>query len=272
MCPAFGCGAPRWPLAIMLSADRVPVKSSRSRRSGASGLSCPWPTGMGALQVFALSNFVARIAPRVQIPQAGGVARIRFVPRHHRPGDPRHLVGQRDRRDLHRSALHQLHQPWMARVAELLGAPDHRERSDDENWRRYRFPALLMLPSFSLPPVEFCLGTSPIQALRSRPERKTFGSGMLATRAVEMSGPTPGIASRLRLRLLRDARPDPPIHLQDLPLHQFELRCQRQQADSCLCRNDILIPLGDDLEQSLHTHCGRSRRRCRTRPGARGSS
>ena len=39
MCPAFGCGARRWPLAIVLSADRVPVKSPRSRRSGASGLS-----------------------------------------------------------------------------------------------------------------------------------------------------------------------------------------------------------------------------------------
>ena len=29
-----------------------------------------------------------------------------------------------------------------------------------------------------------------------------LGSGTLATKAVEMSGPTPGIASRLRLRLL----------------------------------------------------------------------
>jgi hypothetical protein len=30
ICPAFGCGALRWPLAIMLSADQVPVKTSQS--------------------------------------------------------------------------------------------------------------------------------------------------------------------------------------------------------------------------------------------------
>jgi len=30
ICPAFGCGTIRWPLAIMLSADQVPVKSKQS--------------------------------------------------------------------------------------------------------------------------------------------------------------------------------------------------------------------------------------------------
>ena len=76
MCPAFGCGTRRWPLAIMLSADRVPVKSSRSKRPGPSGVSrsldrLAWVRYRSA----ALSNFVARIAPRVQVPQAGSVAR-----------------------------------------------------------------------------------------------------------------------------------------------------------------------------------------------------
>jgi hypothetical protein len=70
------------------------------------------------------------------------------------------------------------------------------------NCRRYRFPALLMPPSFSLPPLEFFFGTNPIQALRSRPERKTPGSGMLAANAVATNGPTPGIPSSLRLRSL----------------------------------------------------------------------
>src|SRR6266567_4937178 len=42
--------------------------------------------------------------------------------------------------------------------------------------RRYRSPRLLILPSFSLPPLEFCLGTSPIQAEKSRPDRKALGS------------------------------------------------------------------------------------------------
>ena len=51
---------------------------------------------------------------------------------HHGPGNPRHLVGECDGRDLYRSTLHQPHQPWMPGVAELLGAPDHGERSHDE--------------------------------------------------------------------------------------------------------------------------------------------
>ena len=76
MCPAFECGARRWPLAIMLSADRVPVKSSRSKRPGPSGVSrsvdrLAWVRYWSA----ALSNVVTQIAPRVQIPQAGSVAR-----------------------------------------------------------------------------------------------------------------------------------------------------------------------------------------------------
>jgi hypothetical protein len=36
----------------------------------------------------------------------------------------------------------------------------------------------------SLPPLECCFGTSPIQAEKSRPDRNTFGSAMLATSAV----------------------------------------------------------------------------------------
>src|SRR5262245_54011858 len=40
-----------------------------------------------------------------------------------------------------------------------------------------------MLPSLSLPPLECCFGTSPIQAEKSRPDRNTFGSAMLATSA-----------------------------------------------------------------------------------------
>src|SRR3981189_1497793 len=52
-----------------------------------------------------------------------------------------------------------------------------------------------MLPSLSLPPLECCFGTSPIQAEKFRPDRKAFGSATLATRAVAKAGPTPGISS-----------------------------------------------------------------------------
>ena len=50
-------------------------------------------------------------------------------------------------------------------------------------------------PSLSLPPLECCFGTSPIQAEKLRPDRKAFGSATLPTRAVASTGPTPGIAS-----------------------------------------------------------------------------
>src|SRR5258707_4587971 len=56
-----------------------------------------------------------------------------------------------------------------------------------------------MLPSLSLPPLEFCFGTSPIQAEKSRPDRNALGSATLATRQVASAGPTPGIASSVLL-------------------------------------------------------------------------
>src|SRR6266567_1926454 len=52
-----------------------------------------------------------------------------------------------------------------------------------------------ILPSLSLPPLECCFGTSPIQAEKFRPDRKAFGSATLAIRAVASAGPTPGISS-----------------------------------------------------------------------------
>jgi metallo-beta-lactamase superfamily protein len=56
-------------------------------------------------------------------------------------------------------------------------------------------PLSAMLPT--------AFGTSPIQAEKSRPDRKAFGSATLATRAVASAGPTPGISSS---RLLASAR------------------------------------------------------------------
>ena len=43
---------------------------------------------------------------------------------------------------------------------------------------------LVAFAKLSLPPLEFCFGTSPTQAEKSRPDRKAFGSAMLATRTV----------------------------------------------------------------------------------------
>jgi hypothetical protein len=61
--------------------------------------------------------------------------------------------------------------------------------SDSRPWR---------LPSLSLPPLEFCLGASPIQADSHRPDLKACGSATGATNALANSGPMPGISINLR--------------------------------------------------------------------------
>ena len=68
--------------------------------------------------------------------------------------------------------------------------------------RKYRFPCFEILPRRSLPPVECCLGTSPIQAARLRPDENSFQSTTSETRAVATMGPTPGICSSRRLSSL----------------------------------------------------------------------
>ena len=47
----------------------------------------------------------------------------------------------------------------------------------------------------ALPPVESSRGTSPIQAAKSRPDRKAFGSTTVAAMAVAPITPIPGMVS-----------------------------------------------------------------------------
>jgi len=61
--------------------------------------------------------------------------------------------------------------------------------------RKCRLPCFEIAPSRSLPPVECCLGTRPIQAARLRPDENAFQSPTSATMAVATIGPTPGISS-----------------------------------------------------------------------------
>ena len=76
-----------------------------------------------------------------------------------------------------------------------LGIADDGERAGREQAAQIAIASFANTPSLSLPPLEFCLGTSPIQAEKSLPDRNTFGSATLATRAVASAGPMPGIAS-----------------------------------------------------------------------------
>ena len=52
---------------------------------------------------------------------------------------------------------------------------------------------MLIPSSFALPPVEYCRGTSPSHAAKSRPLRNAAPFPMAATRAVATMGPMPGI-------------------------------------------------------------------------------
>ena len=90
---------------------------------------------------------------------------------HDRPCHPGDLVGKGDGGDLGVAPRQQCCEP-----GPVLGAMD-----------------LGIADDGSLPPLECCFGTSPIQAEKLRPDRKVLGSATLATSAVANIGPTPGM-------------------------------------------------------------------------------
>src|SRR5882672_5651975 len=100
-----------------------------------------------------------------------------------RPGHARHLVGERHRHDLERSPRQELREPGIL-PGILLGAPQHSDRSNDENAPQVAISLLGDRSELLLAPVESCRGTSPIQAAKSRPDRKIVGSATVATIAV----------------------------------------------------------------------------------------
>ena len=82
----------------------------------------------------------------------------------------------------------------------MFGAMDLRitddgERAGREQAAQIPIASFADVAEFILAPLEFCFGTSPIQAEKSRPDRNAFGLATLATKAVASAGPTPGIAS-----------------------------------------------------------------------------
>src|SRR2546426_7899555 len=111
-----------------------------------------------------------------------------------------------------------------------------------------------MLPSLSLPPLECCFGTSPIQAEKFRPDRKAFGSGTLATRAVASAGPTPGIASS-RLLVSLDRCQTVIIRSNSkicaLSIRSWAPRAARHAR--AISRHPFVTRVGDDPEQFLDT-------------------
>jgi len=72
-----------------------------------------------------------------------------------------------------------------------------------------------------LPPVEFCRGTSPIHAAKSRPDRKTVGSATVAAIAVAPMTPMPGMVSSRDDAELGQMRSQCIDHLGALAHHQI---------------------------------------------------
>src|SRR5712671_6236899 len=109
-----------------------------------------------------------------------------------------------------------------------------------------------MLPSLSLPPLEFCFGTSPIQAEKSRPDRNALGSPMLATRAVANAGPTPGMASS-RLLVSFD-RCQAMMRRSKARIWGFEgqqLSAKSSNAGPCYLGGPSVTAIGGNFEQLL---------------------
>jgi len=89
-----------------------------------------------------------------------------------------------------------------ATAATLIGRSPIRRASQSRF--KCRLPCFEVLRGLSLPPVECCLGTKLIHALR--PDENIFQSPTSATSAVATIGPTPGISSSRRLSSLERAK------------------------------------------------------------------
>ena len=105
-----------------------------------------------------------------------------------------------------------------------LGIADDGERADHEQAASERSPCLLILPSLSLPPLECCFGTSPIQAEKLRPDLKAFGSSDAGNQRGGQCLPTDAWNDHRRLMLISLDRchgRDQPIELQNLLLESL---------------------------------------------------
>ena len=127
MCTAFQRGARR-PLALMKSADRIPIKMSHSMVPRPPWvLRSPVPTGLSS-PLSTLARLVNGLWRQPLLCRRRGVGRAACQ---QRPGDPRAFVGQCDGDHLRPLALEQPGCPGPAGVA-LPGEPQNGGRADDQ--------------------------------------------------------------------------------------------------------------------------------------------
>jgi hypothetical protein len=112
---------------------------------------------------------------------------------HQCPGYACHPVGKRHRDQHPWFPGEHAPEPGAGRCSMSSCPVDHGAGTDDEETTEISCPILDVRPSRVLPPVEVCLGVSPIHAARSRPRSKLSIGGAKAVNAVAITGPMPGM-------------------------------------------------------------------------------
>jgi len=118
----------------------------------------------------------------------------------HGPGDARQFISDRHYDFVVWSTLRQPPHPLAKSSGVVLDAKQYRAGTVDQHATQIDIAALADAVQLLLAPVEYCRGTTPTQAAKSRPRRKAEPLLMAATVAVETSGPKPGICRSCRQR------------------------------------------------------------------------
>ena len=107
-----------------------------------------------------------------------------------------------------------------------------------------------MLPSRSLPPLECCLGTSPIQAEKLRPERKVLGVRNARDQSGRQHWTDAGNVMKALARLVGSVPgQDQPIELQDLLFEAEQLCTERGNARAGNLRQPLVARVGNNMQQ-----------------------
>src|SRR6266404_6662526 len=106
-----------------------------------------------------------------------------------------------------------------------------------------------MLPSRSLPPLECCFGTSPIQAEKLRPDRKVFGIGNTRDQSGCQRRTNSGDAMKALARLVGPVPGyDHPIELQNLLLQAEQLGTERGKTRAGNLRQPFVARVGNNTQ------------------------
>ena len=115
--------------------------------------------------------------------------------------------------------------------------------------RKCRLPCFEILPSLSLPPVECCLGTNPIQAARLRPDENTVQSPTSAQGGGDDRADTGYFFQPSAFFARSVPGMDVLLDVSNLDRHSRILPSQGIEAQARCRRDAIVLLIGNDLEQ-----------------------